>query len=95
VGSSHLAARTKRTGVDSFVQIEYSSSDESFFPKRSHTMDEQKKQHDSEAGLQEELRRESAEVSDAVGDIAENRNLSGSSTWTTQPEEKKDEPKED
>jgi hypothetical protein len=50
-------------------------------------MDEQKKQHDSEAGLQEELRRESAEVSDAVGDIAENRNLSGSSTWTTQPEE--------
>ena len=30
-------------------------------------MDEQKKQHDSEAGLQEELRRESAEVSDAVG----------------------------
>jgi hypothetical protein len=50
-------------------------------------MDEQKKQHDSEAGLQEELRRESAEVSDAVGDIAENRNLSGSSTWTTKPEE--------
>lgn len=57
-------------------------------------MDEQKKQHDSEAGLQEELRRESAEVSDAVGDIAENRNLSGSSTWTTQPE-KQDEQKED
>jgi hypothetical protein len=49
-------------------------------------MDEQKKQHDSEAGLQEELRRESAEVSDAVGDIAENRNVSGSSTWTTLPE---------
>lgn len=57
-------------------------------------MDEQKKQHDSDAGLQEELRRESAEVSDAVGDIAENRNLSGSSTWTTQPE-KSDERKED
>jgi hypothetical protein len=57
-------------------------------------MDEQKKQHDSEAGLQEELRRESAEVSDAVGDIAENRNLSGSSTWTTQPEEQ-DERNED
>ena len=50
-------------------------------------MDEQKKQHDSEAGLQEELRRESAEVSDAVGDIAENRNVSGSATWTTLPEE--------
>lgn len=57
-------------------------------------MDEQKKQHDSDAGLQEELRRESAEVSDAVGDIAENRNLTGSSTWTTQPEES-DERKED
>jgi hypothetical protein len=53
-------------------------------------MDEQKKQHDSEAGLQEELRRESAEVSDAVGDIAENRNLSGSSTWTTRPEEQEE-----
>jgi hypothetical protein len=57
-------------------------------------MDEQKKQHDSEAGLQEELQRESAEVSDAVGDIAENRNVSGSSTWTTLPEERT-EPKED
>ena len=51
-------------------------------------MDEQqKKQHDSEDGLQEELRRESAEVSDAIGDIAENRNVSGSSTWTTLPED--------
>jgi hypothetical protein len=49
-------------------------------------MGEQKKQHDSEDGLQEELRRESAEVSDAIGDIAENRNVSGSSTWTTLPE---------
>ena len=27
-----LAARTNRTGVDSFLPIEYSSSDESFFP---------------------------------------------------------------
>jgi hypothetical protein len=53
-------------------------------------MDEQKKQHDSDAGLQEELRRESAEVSDAIGDIAENRNVSGSSTWTTLPEEEKE-----
>ena len=52
-------------------------------------MDEQqkKKAHDSEQGLQEELRRESAEVSDAIGDIAEDRNVSGSSTWTTLPEE--------
>jgi hypothetical protein len=57
-------------------------------------MDEQKKQHDSDAGLQEELRRESAEVSDVVGDIAENRNLTGSSSWTTEPD-KQDERKED
>jgi hypothetical protein len=49
-------------------------------------MDEQKKQHDTEAGLQEELRREAAEVSDSVGDIAKDRNLSGSSSWTTEPE---------
>jgi hypothetical protein len=52
-------------------------------------MDEQKKNqptHDSEQGLQEELHRESAEVSDAIGDIAEDRNVSGSSTWTTLPE---------
>jgi hypothetical protein len=49
-------------------------------------MDDKKKQeHDTESGLQEELRRESAEVSDAVGDIAEDRNVSGSSTWTTLP----------
>jgi hypothetical protein len=49
-------------------------------------MDKQKKEHDTEAGLQEELRRESAEVADTIGDIAENKNVSGSSTWTTQPE---------
>ena len=57
-------------------------------------MDEQKKQHDSEDGLQEELRRESAEVSDVVGDIAENRNVSGSSTWTTLPEQDESERKD-
>jgi hypothetical protein len=74
--------------------MEYSSPEQSFIPQRSHTMDEQKKQHDSEAGLQEELRRESSEVSDAIGDIAKDRNLSGSSTWTTQPEEQ-DERQED
>jgi hypothetical protein len=58
----------------------------SFLPSRSDNMDEQKKQHDSEAALQEELRRESAEGSKTVGDIAKDRNLSGSSTWTTEPE---------
>jgi hypothetical protein len=47
--------------------------------------DEKKQDHDSEKGLQEELRRESAEVSDVIGDIAEDRNVSGSSSWTTLP----------
>jgi len=47
-------------------------------------------EHDSEQELQEELRRESAEVADSIGDIAENRNVSGSSTWTTQPDETKE-----
>ena len=50
-------------------------------------MDEKKKNaHDTEQGLQEELRRESAEVSDVIGDTAEDRNVSGSSTWTTLPD---------
>jgi hypothetical protein len=47
-------------------------------------------EHDTEAELQEELRREASEVSDTVGDIAQNRNVSGSSTWTTEPDETKD-----
>jgi hypothetical protein len=49
-------------------------------------MADRHKDHDSEARLQEELRRESIEISDAIGDIAEDRNVSGSSTWTTLPE---------
>jgi hypothetical protein len=40
---------------------------------------------DSEAAMEAELRRESAEGSDAIGDVASNRNLSGSSTWETLP----------
>jgi hypothetical protein len=52
--------------------------------------EKKKNEHDSETGLQEELRRESAEVSDAIGDIAEDRNVSGSSTWTTLPEDTSD-----
>jgi hypothetical protein len=48
--------------------------------------DDRKKDHDTESELQEELRRESAEVSDAIGDIATDRNVSGSSSWTTLPE---------
>jgi hypothetical protein len=38
---------------------------------------------DDEAALERELRRESAEGTDAIGDMRENRNLSGSSTWET------------
>ena len=53
-------------------------------------MEKPKKNHDSDEALQDELRRESAEVSDAVGDIAEDRNVSGSSSWTTLPENEAD-----
>jgi hypothetical protein len=41
---------------------------------------------DDEAALQEELRRESEEHS-TLGDVEDNRNLSGSATWTTLPEQ--------
>jgi hypothetical protein len=44
---------------------------------------------DDEAALQEELRRESAEHS-RLGDIEDNRNLSGSATWATLPEQPDD-----
>ena len=39
--------------------------------------------HDSDAGLQEELRRETAERAALGGDTSMNRNLSGASTWIT------------
>jgi hypothetical protein len=39
-----------------------------------------------DAGLQEELNREASEGKDSVGDVASNRNLSGSSTWETLPD---------
>ena len=42
---------------------------------------------DSEAALQEQLRREGAEHVDLPGDRSDNRNLSGSTTWETLPEE--------
>lgn len=41
---------------------------------------------DSKSDVQRELRREETEGSDAIGDVASNRNLSGSSTWETLPE---------
>ena len=39
--------------------------------------------HDSDAGLQEELRREAAERAALGGDTSMNRNLTGSTTWVT------------
>jgi hypothetical protein len=41
---------------------------------------------DTKSDVQQELRRESTEGRDAIGDVAANRNLSGSSTWETLPE---------
>jgi hypothetical protein len=41
---------------------------------------------DSETAMEAELQRESLEGSDAIGDVASNRNLSGSSTWETLPD---------
>ncbi|HET9010157.1 MAG TPA: hypothetical protein VFN38_00015 [Gemmatimonadaceae bacterium] len=38
---------------------------------------------DQEAELERELRRESQEGADSIGDMSENRNVSGSSTWET------------
>ncbi|HEX9084967.1 MAG TPA: hypothetical protein VF836_09535 [Gemmatimonadaceae bacterium] len=40
---------------------------------------------DTDASLQKELGRETAEGSDSVGDVGSNRNLTGSSTWETLP----------
>lgn len=39
--------------------------------------------HDSDAGLQAELRREAAEQAALGGDTSMNRNLTGSTTWVT------------
>ena len=47
----------------------------------------QEAQGDSEEALQEELRREAAERKGAIGDVDSNRNLSGSTTWETLPED--------
>ena len=45
------------------------------------------KQSDDDTIVQRELERESREGTDAVGDIRTNRNLSGSSTWETLPDD--------
>lgn len=48
------------------------------------------KDADSEASLQEELNRETAEGAGSVGDIGSNRTVSGSSTWETLPDKSED-----
>jgi hypothetical protein len=44
---------------------------------------------DSEDALREELERETREAKGGIGDIAEDRNLSGSSSWLTDPPQPK------
>lgn len=48
--------------------------------------DDQSARDRDEAALQKELERESAEGAETIGDVASNRNVSGSSTWETLPE---------
>lgn len=43
--------------------------------------------NDSEDALRDELQRESKEAKGGIGDIAEDRNLSGSSSWLTEPKD--------
>ena len=45
--------------------------------------------NDSEADLRDELQRESKEAQGGIGNIAEDRNLSGSSSWLTDPPQPK------
>jgi hypothetical protein len=42
---------------------------------------------DSEEALEAELSREAAEGADLLGDTKQNRNVSGSSTWETLPDD--------
>ena len=44
---------------------------------------------DSESDLRDELQREGKEAEGGIGDIAEDRNLSGSSSWLTDPPQPK------
>jgi hypothetical protein len=44
---------------------------------------------DSESDLRDELQREQQEAKGGIGDIAEDRNLSGSSSWLTDPPQPK------
>lgn len=42
---------------------------------------------DSDAALREELEREEKEAKGGIGDVARDRNLSGSSSWLTEPKD--------
>lgn len=44
---------------------------------------------DSESDLRDELQREQKEAQGGIGNIAEDRNLSGSSSWLTDPPQPK------
>lgn len=44
---------------------------------------------DSESDVRDELQREQKEAQSGIGDIAEDRNLSGSSSWLTDPPQPK------
>lgn len=45
--------------------------------------------NDSENALRDELQREQKEAQSGIGDIAEDRNLTGSSSWLTDPQQPK------
>ena len=44
---------------------------------------------DTDDSVQKELSREEAEGADSIGDVGENRTLSGSSSWETLPDSEK------
>jgi len=44
---------------------------------------------DTDDSVQKELSREEAEGADSIGDVGENRTLSGSSSWETLPDGEK------
>jgi hypothetical protein len=46
--------------------------------------------NDSDSALRDELQREQKEAQGGIGNIAEDRNLTGSSSWLTDPQQPKD-----
>lgn len=55
-------------------------------PKRDREVDPAVAKDGSEGALQDEMHREEGEGRDLPGDTRENRNVSGSSTWETLPD---------